>query len=202
MGGNMLLRVLAGILVILLVDSAVAAEPTGAQTPQEAFDKFGAAVKKKDYQDAMKRLTSDSQDALLGMMAMGLSVVAATDPKVGAEGDEILTKHKVKKFDISKISTKPPNDRRVAAREVGADVNDKPAALAELLRFEEKNSTIKGMPQLTSDGLIIDLADGQLKDLKVDGNGAVASVKLKKNDESQPIKFEKTGGVWLIDFLQ
>ena len=196
------MKSIVAVLFALTVSQSFAAEPRGSQTPREAFDKFGAAIRKKDYGGAMVQITPDSQGALLGMLSMGIAVTSSVDPKVGAEGDAILTKHNVKKFDMSKFMT-PPNDRRAAAREVSANVKDKTAALVELLVFAEKNSSVNGMPALMNKGLLIDMANGELTDLKVDGNGAVASVKVKteKSEESQPIKFEKANGVWLIDIL-
>ncbi len=114
----------------------------GGATPQAVFDNFKSATQAKDFQKAFAQTTPDSQEVVLGAMAMGLNMMAMLDPSKNTEANQILEKHGVKKLDM----TGPPpnmNDPKSFMKQMVGGVKDKPACIAEIMTWMEKNSPNK-----------------------------------------------------------
>ena len=91
--------------VALALISAVAsaADAPKAATPEAAFENFKAGMVKKDYKSVFSTITPDSQDVLVGGMALNLQVMAMVDPAKYADGKKVLQKHGVKELDPTQM---------------------------------------------------------------------------------------------------
>jgi hypothetical protein len=187
---------LCSILLSLAGCSGSGGASGGAATPEAAFDKFTGSMQKKDYPTAMAALTPESQDMMLGMMAIATSFMSAFDPAGGKDAKAILDKHGIKSFDANMAEPKDPKD---AMKQLTAGVKDKPAAISELMVFMEKSAKDKGGQTGPTPGA--ELADAKLVDVKVEGASATGSIKMKKDgvDQTQPAKFQKIGEAWFVD---
>jgi hypothetical protein len=169
----------------------------GGATPQAVFDNFKSAAKTKDYKTAFAQTTPDSQEMVAGAMAMGMSMFSMMDPKKDPEANQILEKHGVKKLDM----TGPPpnmNDPKSFMKQMVGGVKDKPACIAEIITWMEKNANQNGEAAPGTE----EFANATLEDVKVDGNSATGTIKTKKGDveRKQDAKFQKIGDLWFVDF--
>jgi hypothetical protein len=183
-------RIVIGLLLGSIVLSLAGCGGGGGSTPEAAFDKFKASIQKKDYETAMAQTTPDSQDMMLAGMVMVASFAAMdpTNADAGKDVKAILDKHGIK--DSGPMGAAPPEGKSPFA-----EVKNKPACIGELMTLLEKKGS--GGPSPATQ-----LAEAKLEGVKVSGDTAEGTVKVKKDsgEESQPAKFKKVGDVWLIDF--
>ncbi len=174
-------------------------------TPQETFDAMKAAAVKKDWNGMISCMTPQTQEMMLGGMAMMVEFMGAMpgggDKLKGAA--DILTSHGAKldaKLDMASLAGGPdgakPNPQEALKKLVG-DVKDKPACLAEVMAWLEKN----GDDKMKSGSMSDQMAASTLSDVKIDGDKATAKITSKKDgkDESQDVQFQKIDGKWYAD---
>jgi hypothetical protein len=170
-------------------------------TPQETFDAMKAAAVKKDWSGMISCMTPQTQEMMLGGMAMMVEFMGAIpgggDKMKGAS--DILTRHGAK-LDTSGLIGSPdatkPNPQEALKKLVG-DVKDKPACLAEVMAWLEKNGDDKMKSGMNSD----QMANSTLSDVKVEGDKATAKITSKKDgkEESHDVHFQKIDGKWYAD---
>jgi hypothetical protein len=199
------IQLLAGAIVLSLAGcgSTGSSTPGGGATPQAVFENFKTATQAKDYQKASAQTTPESQDMLLGGIAVVMRMMAMFDPNQGAEVQKILDKHGVEKLDMNA----PPDtkDPKAMMTRMVSGVKDKPACIGELMAWMEKNGNKKtdGGAMTFGPGPDADkFADATLEDVKIDGPSATGTIKSKKaNDKMHDeAKFKKIGELWFIDF--
>jgi hypothetical protein len=165
-------------------------------TPEAAFENFMSAMKNKDYKSAFAQTTPESQDVMIGSFAMFVPMAAAADPQNGpksaAEIKKILDQHGVKSIDSSQL--KPTQDPRSLFKQATIEVKDKPACLADIINWistQDKN------PSLGFDKF----GTATLADVKTEGETASGTMKSSTGpaSQSEPMKFKRIDGVWLID---
>jgi hypothetical protein len=190
--------VIAGALLMTSLGCGGSGGSGGGSTPQATFDSFKSAMQAKDYQKGFGQITSESQDLMIGMMSLVMSMAAAFDQEKGGEAQTILEKHGIKAPGPA-AALDPNSDPKAAMSELTAGVKDKPACLAEIIAWLEKSGANKDNPNQMAE-----LGAAELVDVKVEGDTASGKIKLKKNgaDTEQPAAFKKVGDVWLIDFTK
>src|SRR5688572_17682215 len=120
----------AAIAGALLVASLGCGGSGGGSTPQATFDSFKSAMQAKDYKKGFGHLTSESQDVMVAIGALGMSFSGIGNPEKLAESQKILEKHGIKP-DAS-AAPSPDSDPKAALSQLTAGVKDKPACLAEI----------------------------------------------------------------------
>ncbi len=190
----------SGSLIFCLVGcgGATGSSSGGGATPQAVFENFKAAAKTKDYKAAFAQTTPDSQELVAGAMAMGISMFGMMDPNKGTEANQILEKHGIKKLDM----TGPPpnmNDPKSFMKQMVGSVKDKPACIAEMIAWMEKNSPNKDAAAAPGTD---EFANATLEEVKIDGNTATGTIKNQKatGPQKQDARFQKIGDLWFIDF--
>jgi hypothetical protein len=182
----------------LLAAAAIAADAPKAATPEAAFENFKASAAKKDYKSLFNTITPDSQDVLVGGMALNLQVMAMMDPAKYADGKKLLQKHGVKELDPTQMQFSATRLLPLM-KETAAGVKDKPACFTEIQEWAEKN-----VPDAKANaGKIADIASSKLSDVKTSGDTATANLKVTqdgKESPPQPIIFKKMGEAWYVDF--
>jgi hypothetical protein len=179
----------------MLIVSLVGCGRGGMNTPEATFERFKSAFETKDYKTAFAQITPQTQDGMIGSMALHIGAMTAFDPKNAPEAQRILDKYEVQKLPDNSVP-----DREMIAdealKQVVARVKDKPGCIAEFRVFMDKNR-----PSKERVSIIEDLSNATLADLKIEGDSATATVITKRNgqDITDSIKFKKMSGVWLID---
>ncbi len=177
-----------------LIFPLVALAAGGASSPEGVFENFKTAMKSKDYKSGFAQMTPDSQDMMLGGLAMAMSMGFGIDPEKAADAQKVVEKYGVKKMDPTKIQ--PGQDPRTMVKETIADVKDKPACFADMMSWMETNASGKDRAEKMEA-----YSHAELSDLKTAGDTATANVKVKRNGEenSSPMSFKKIDGSWYID---
>ncbi len=192
-----MIRILNATLILALVTSfsgcGKSGGSSGGATPEATFESFKASMQAKDYKKGFNHLTPESQDMMLGGMAMMVGMIASFDAQKGPEVQKILDDHGVKKLDAAAIT--PSGDPKDAMKQLTSGVKDKPACIAAIMTWMEKNADKKGDSPAEEFGM------AELVEVKIEGDTAKGTIKTKKDGEekSQPADFKKVGGVWLID---
>jgi hypothetical protein len=197
--------IVAGLLIVTLATggcSGGGGSGAGA-TPQETFDAMKAAAVKKDWGGMVACMTPQTQEMMLGGMAMMVQFMGAMpggDKFKGAA--DILTRHGAKldaKPDMSSLVGGPDAkaNPQEALKKVVGDVKDKPACLAEVMAWLEKNGDEKTKSGMNSE----QMANSTLTDVKIEGDKATAKItsKIGGKDESQDVHFQKIDGRWYAD---
>lgn len=181
------------------------------ESPQAVYDAAKAAAEAKDTHKLFACLTPESQDLLVGVMAMG-SVMAremavgfasmggdaakAEAEKKFAPLDEVLSKHGVSAADLEKQSENidVKADPKSAMKQIAALVKDKPGFMADMMKAAES---------LDTDGKGGGPAEefmANLSDVKIDGDKATGMIsKPDTPNQKKPMHFKKVDGGWLID---
>jgi hypothetical protein len=175
-------------------------------SPKAVFEAAVNAVKKKDWKTFYACLTKDGQETMTGQVAfVGLMVRGFAEfDKTGKTKEKmapltkILDKHGLTTETLDKMKkeapkpSKDPKEMAKAFRALAAPVKNKAGFISEVLEFLDKASTKKQQNPLEN---------ATLKDVKVDGDRATATVVTKKGDEKteEKITFVKTGGSWKMD---
>jgi hypothetical protein len=166
----------------------------GGATPQATFDNFRNAMKSKDYKASYSQMTPETQDMMLGGMAVAMSMGLGMDPAKAADAQKVTEKHGVKKMDPTKLQ--PGQDPKALVRETVAEVKDKPGCFADMMTWMETN-----VPNKDKDAKMEEYNSATLSDVKIEGDTATGNVKVKHEgqDTSSPMNFKKIGAVWFID---
>ncbi len=196
------------VLILAAVVLAAAGCGSGGKhaTPEAAFDAMKAAAAKSDWKGVAGCMTAESQELLVGGMAMAGQFFAMGDKAKGEEFNALLKKHgidmekEMKDISAKGQGAKDPDAAKKSMQgslqAVGAKVKDKPAAIAEIMQWMEKNSDKKGGNPMN------EKLAGTLKDMKTTGDTATGKVVTKGKDGKDmegPINFKKISGSWLID---
>lgn len=195
-------RAMGGVLSVVALVGLVGCGGSGAgkATPEATFESFKTSMKNKDYKGAFAHVAPDSQAMALGGMAIIIGM-AKQDPKVGPEAAKLLEKHSIKELNPVAIMMAAAGGSNPEAeiRKSVADTKDKPAAFEDVILWLEKNA-----PQAPGEGNPMQrMSDAVLTDVKIENDVATGTVKMKGsdgNEESQPAKFRKIDGAWLIEF--
>jgi len=197
-----------------------------ASTPQEAFDRFKAAMADEDEKTMLALLPPEQVDiAVEGPIMSGMSAVNRNykfDTKGEAKKrDEetlaVLAKHGVSKEDLEKAPKedfsgkfdfkKFHEQRKAHAKELAKKVSDKVGLILEMTELRKKgrkepDEKGKKREQERKDAI----RAATLKDVKIDGDKATAKFvvkgkdfKGKEREEVVPIAFKKVGDNWRID---
>ncbi len=168
----------------------------GNASPEDAYKAFASAMKDKDFKKGFAQVTPDSQDMLIGGLAISIPYMPVNDPTKRDEAQKILDKYGVKKMDPTKMT--PGQGPQAIMKDMAGDVKDKPACIADLMDWMQKNSSQPGAGEQKFQAM----GDSQLADVKISGDTATGNVKIKVGDkeESKPLDFKKVGDSWYLDF--
>lgn len=189
-------RTIAFLLTSALILPQAALAAGGGSTPEAVFDNFKTAMKTKDYKTGFAQMTPDSQDMILGQLAIGMSTGIGIDPAKAPEAQKFVEKQGVKKVDVSKLQA--GQDPRSIVKESLSEVKDKPACFADLMSWMETNAAGKDRAEK-----IEAYARAQLVDVKTENDTATGVVKVKHGEEenSSTMAFKSIGGAWYIDLV-
>ncbi|HZZ28307.1 MAG TPA: hypothetical protein VFE46_09930 [Pirellulales bacterium] len=173
-----------------------ASNSQNSDTPEAAFKRYKTAMASKDYKSAYSQMTPESQDIMLGAMAMTLNMIAAIDQSKEPDIRKIREKYGLKNLDLSTVG--PNTDQNAMFKQLIAEVKDKPACLAEIITWIDNNAHDKEQADQAAFGLI---GDGELINVKIDGENAAGTVQSKTGgtEKADQVKFKKADGKWLID---
>jgi hypothetical protein len=188
----------AGLLIVTM--AGCGGGSGGGSTPQGTFDAMKAASAKHDWNGMVSCMSAETQDLMLGSMTMMVQFMGMMpgggDKLKGAS--EILAKHGVKldappKMDLGADPSKA--DPTAAMKQLTAGVKDKPACLAELMEWMEKNGDKSHKAEFDQ------MADATLSDVKIDGDKATGKVtaKVDGKDQTHDAHFKKIDGKWYVD---
>ncbi len=172
-------------------DAAEKPAAAAAGSPEDAFKAVKAAGEKNDYKAACESLTPESRDMLGG----GL-VLAGMFASFGPDGKPVkdaMEKHGLTEEVMKGSDGAPPTDPIEGMKQMLAPVKDRNQFVADMATAIASVPGGKAPPPFP--------ADAELKDLKVDGDAATATVDytLKGAKTSDPVTFKKADGKWLID---
>lgn len=163
------------------------------ESPEAAFKAFQAAIEEKEWEQAANCMTSDAQSAIAMLLTIPVSMMAAFDEAKQPEIEALLAKHGLN------VNEGPPGgsgaDQATAVRAFGKQIKDKPAFIAELIEWLDKNDD-----DADGDSVFSAMGDGDLGDVKINGDAATAVLTFVENGrtETQPMEFKKENGGWLL----
>lgn len=171
-----------------------ASNGSGAATyasPDEAFAAFKSAASKNDMKGVYECMTVDSQNQLVmaGVMFAAFLPLQHMDNEekaeaVGKEVNDILEKHGL----TEEMTPEQQGGDSADIAKYLSPVKDKGALVGELFALIQKEDPDSNMFE--------QMADAELKDLKIDGD--MASGKFNIGDQEEEIEFVKVDGSWLI----
>jgi hypothetical protein len=174
----------------------------GHKTPEEVFEAAKTAMTSGDYKTFVACLTPEAVDSLAGQLAFGAAFMkgfSALDKKGDSAKKfkpmfDVLDKHGLtdeffKKNQVKMGKSKAENAK--ALRALGAKIKDAPVFVVDIMNASPAQQK-KEMQ---------DFGSAKLKDLKVDGDTAKATLVSKKQgkDKEEPIEFKKIDGSWKMD---
>ncbi len=188
----------AGLLVVAAISVTGCGKSTGGDSPEAVFNTFKTAVSNGDWETASAQLTTESQD----MMASGMMMMAAfasisfdeAEAKAREESfNELLASHGLNKEELDSNTSFASDDPSAAMAEMLAPVTNKPAFIADMINWIEKNSDDDG-------GMMEEITSGQLKNVEINGETAKGTIAMTKDGETseEPIEFRNIGGKWFI----
>jgi hypothetical protein len=169
---------------------ASASTGQGFETPQAAFEAFQSAMQENNWKAAAHCMTIESQETMAGGLAIVASLVAAFEPEKGATVKDVLKKH-----GLNPDSERPAAGSENPLRQMTAPIADKPAFIADMMDWMQKNSNpSEGGPDMS-----------QLKNMKLESveiSGDSAKAKIVHTDgtaaEDAPIEFRQVNGRWFV----
>jgi hypothetical protein len=174
-------------------------------SPEACFNTLRAAAQNNDVPAMMACVTDESQSVLAGglvMMGSMMKLFGVMAPQGGNEGegknpaesiDAVLAKHGVTGDALKGLNPDPESMADAQAIiKLGNLVDDKPAFIADMLAIMERLNQ-DGFKQ----GLETQLA-GTLKDVKITGNAATATVVTTRGEDQ--LDFRRTAAGWKIHF--
>ncbi len=185
---------------------------TAAGTPEEAFKQFQKAAADKDLKGMAALMTPELVDKtfekVFGMVLLSVGFMEALGGEEGKKAAKAvfasIEKHGITKDDIEKVTKDKKPD---ALKELTAKVKDKPGLMGELMdTLQKAGKQDEKAKKRDAEEREATLAS-TLKDVKVQGDTATATLvhkkldrKTKKREEKEdPIKFKKVDGNWRID---
>jgi hypothetical protein len=165
-------------------DAGTSSSATGNthESPDAAFTAFQAAIEKKDWGKAANCMTADAQSAMSMLLTMPVSMMAAFDEAKQPEIEALFTKHGLN------MDEGPPGgsggDQAAAIRAFGKQIKDKPAFIAELIEWLDKNDD-----DSDGDSVFSAMGRGKLGDVKINGDTATAVLTIVEDgrSETQPM---------------
>lgn len=166
----------------------------GSESPEACCLKIKEAIEKKDMGGFYDCLTDESQDVMVSSMVMVKSMVAMMSAMGGPEAakefapiDAVMEKHGVTNEAIAEVA---PNqmtwmEDRASVGKVANIVADKRGFVAEVYAAMDKAG--KG-------GDLSSKLNGELKDVKIDGDQATAKLVTAEGEEE--LDFRKTATGW------
>jgi len=173
-------------------------------SPNEVLDAAAAAAKSEDWAAFSQCLTNESRDAFAGMLVFGATFAKAFaefDKEKGKEMtkgiDDALQKHGITEERLKEMQKDAPlkGDQKEASKafaKLVEPVKDKGAFIADLM------AALKKLGKPGQEGPML---EGELKDVKIDGDTAKGTFVRKTKDgqdKKEPIEFRKVGGSWKI----
>ncbi len=176
-----------------LIFPLVALAAGGATSPEGVFENFKAAMKSKDYKGGFAQMTPDSQDVMMGGLAMNMYF--GVDPAKAEDARKVVEKCGIKKPDPTKLQGQDP---RMAMKALVADVKDRAGCFAEMMAWMESNAAGKDRAEKMDA-----YSHAELSGVKAEGDSATGTVKVKLGSEEQTsqMAFKKIGGTWYIDLV-
>jgi hypothetical protein len=166
----------------------------GSESPEACCLKIKKSIENKDMGGFYDCLTDESQDVLVGSMIMMKSMMAMASAMGGPEAaqkfapiDDVMEKHGVT---VEAIKAAAPNALTMAedpasVAEIADIVADKRAFVAEVYAAMDKAG---------QGGDLAGKLNGELKDLKIEGDKATAN--LVTADGEEELDFRKTATGW------
>jgi len=202
-------RPLAYLLVLsLVVAPVIGCGGGGYDSPDAVFNAATDFAKKENWQGFADTLTTESQEAMAGGLAMAGLFMKAFAGFGGASKDEktksafedmdkVLSKHGLSEEAMKKMGGEKKKDMspQEAMAKIAEPIKDKPQFIADMMGVLTKIDPEKQKVPLNE--------DAKLTDLKVDGDTAKGTVVTKKDgkEQKQPIAFKKTSSGWKIDIM-
>lgn len=200
-----LLRSLANQVLLVLFCSLCVALPLFAQdekakvfkTPQDAYDAFENAEKKKAWKEYCECLTEKSRDvyasSLVQKSISQRKFIGARDQDGYKQVTDVLEKHGLTEDAIKKQTADYAKEKNALKQQriLASPVKDKAALVADLYAAWEKVDPSFAPP----------LFERSLKDVKVKGDSAQGILNVKVGDKKspQPFYFQKEKGSWRIE---
>jgi len=193
-----------GIVMLAFLGASVHGQDKVYKTPQDVFKAAKEAAKKGDAKALYATITPESGERMLGqMVVLGITFKAfASLDKTGKAAEQLkpffdtMEKHGLDEAALKKMKKLDPNDspeeQTKAMRKMVEPVKDKAAFFSDIMGVFKKMNP-KG-------GGIESLAQGNLEDVKIEGNKAKGTIVGKKGDKEKrdPIEFERVRGSWLM----
>ena len=153
-----------------------------AASPEAVFNTAKQAGQSKDWRTFYACFDPEkAPEMLLGIIMMA-GFATMNDKEGEKELNSILARHN---FDPEKQKSSGMGD----AKQAVAAIKDPPGLFQELMSFSEKKTKKGG--QATMD------IQGDLTDLKVDGDKASATIAMKEG-KKMPLHFVRRGGSWYV----
>jgi hypothetical protein len=167
------------------------------KTPQDAFDAFENAEKKKAWKEYCDCLTEKSRDvyasSLLQKTISQRKFIGPRDPDGVMQITDVLEKHGLTEDVVKKQTADFAKEKNALKQQtiLVAPVKDKAALVADLYAAWEKVD-----PKILPTPF-----PGTLKDVKIKGDSAqgILNVKIGDKKSPQPFYFQKEKGSWRIE---
>jgi hypothetical protein len=196
----------ASVLVVMTAAPIGCSGGAGYETPEASFAAMKEAAKKKDFAAIYDCLSAETQDMMAGglvmmgsMMKMMSGMAAMGGPEAAAEAEKslgaltaVLEKHGVTEEALEKVQPDPQAMGDPSAiGKLASVVKDKRAFVADVMNV---------MQQSDQGGQFNDKFEenvsGELKEVKIDGNNATATLVTASGEE--PIEFRKEDSGWKV----
>jgi hypothetical protein len=186
------------VLVIAAIAAGVALSGCGGPyaTPQSTFAIYRDAVARKDWKAALRCMTRESQDRVVGGLVVGM----ATASIVSEDAAAVLEKHGIDRGELvgdvvggaltSLVNPREAIDKGM--RPSLENIPDKPAFFADGMAWLEENN------KQVADHLLV-AAGAQLSDVQIEGDTATGTLSVPIAGGKTSLRFKKVNGRWLID---
>ncbi len=163
-------------------------------SPQAVFDAMKKFGKAKDYDGILKCYTPDSQDLMVGGMAIAASMakqMGAMFGKADPEMDALAKKHGLATVDMKDMQGGDPS---AMMKKLAASIKDKGGFMKEFVELMEKKDKSKSASFSKS-------FEGKLSDVKIDGDKATGkiAVTIDGKETKNEVQFRKIKGSWLLE---
>lgn len=163
-----------------------------AGSPEETFKSVKAALEKEDWKGFTANLTPESRDMFAGMMGFAGVMMQAFAGLGGPEGAEkvkpiaeALAKHGLTEEVMKKMEDEKPGSPEEGIKKIIEPVKDRDQFVADMMvalkAFDDGKKEKSPISK-----------DAELKDLKIDGDNATASIEFTKDGmkTTEPIAFK------------
>ncbi|MDA7977569.1 MAG: hypothetical protein MPJ50_02225 [Pirellulales bacterium] len=187
-----------GLLVVTAIFLTGCGNSPGGSSPDAAFNNFKTAVGNDDWETAIAQLTNESQDMMASGMVMMAAFASISFDEDEAKANEesfksLLASHGLDKAELDDNASFASEDPTGGMSELMAPVKNKPAFIADLIKWIDERSDDDG-------GMMDEVINGQLKNVEVDGETAKGVIAMTKDGEAneEPVEFRKINGKWFI----